>query len=334
MKSPIRKSTKGPAKLVLAVICVIALTAAVSSPIMIGAGLHVPVAEAHATDSQDSLTGTFTLFDVPGATMTVALDINAEGYIVGRYAISGRTHGFLRMPAGEFLTIDFPGSSFTVAAGINDAGDIVGHYGLPSAPSQRYGYLLKDGVFTSFNPPGSTFTNALGINNRGDIVGRYCPLTTCRPPGNGDFRAFLLRDGEYVTLEAPGALETDAFKINNSGKIVGGLVTAEHDEEIALWRKNLLTRMALPNGKPVSLDTGGINERGDIVGAYCDSASPCLLGPFGNHGFLISGDEFYTIDVPGATSTAALGINSRGDIVGAYNNAGPAHGFLLRRSEN
>jgi uncharacterized membrane protein len=206
-------------------------------------------------------------------------------------------------------------------------------YALPSAPSQRHGYLLKDGVFTSFDPPGSNFTNALGINERGDIVGRYCTLTPCLP-GGGDFRAFLLRDGEYTTLEAPGAIGTVAFKINSRGTIVGGLVNAEHAAEIALWRKNTLTRMALPNGKPVSLDTGGINERGDVVGAYCDSASPCPLGPFGNHGFLISDDEFYTIDVPGATSTAALGINARGDIVGAYNNAGPAHGFLLSRSQN
>ena len=284
-------------------------------------------------EADDSPIVTFTTIDVPGATVTVPLDINAEGYIVGRYAMAGRTHGFLRTPAGELLTIDFPGSSFTVAAGVNNLGDIVGMYALPSAPSQRHGYLLKDGVFSSFDPPGSTFTNALGINEHGDIVGRYCQLSTCRP-GTGAFRAFVLRDGEYTTLEAPGAIETHAFKILASGKILGGLVTAEHTEELALWRKNTFTRIALPDGKPLAIDNGGINERGDIVGTYCDGVAPCLLGPFGNHGFLISGDEFHTIDVPGATSTAIFGINARGDIVGAYNNAAPARGFLLTRSTN
>ena len=42
-------------------------------------------------------------------------------------------------------------------------------------------------------------------------------------------------------------------------------------------------------------------------------------------------ETFTTIDVPGASSTAAAAINSRGDIVGAYNTAdGMSHGFLLR----
>lgn len=314
----------------------IALAVAVGVTCILGTGKanrYVPAVQAQSDGSQNSLLGTFTTIDVPGATLTVPLDINAEGYIVGRYAMAGRTHGFLRTPAGEFLTIDFPASSFTVAAGINNLGDIVGMYALPSAPSQRHGYLLKDGVFTSFDPPGSTFTNALGINEQGDIVGRYCQLSTCRP-GTGAFRAFVLRDGEYTTLEAPGAIETHAFKILGTGRILGGLATAEHTEEFALWRKNTFTRMSLPDGKQLAIDNGAINERGDIVGSYCDGVTPCLLGPFGNHGFLISGDEFHTIDVPGATSTAIFGINARGDIVGAYNNAAPARGFLLTRSQN
>ena len=302
-----------------------------------GSGVVFPTADAAAVavNEDGNLLGPVTTIDFPGATATLAADINAEGFIVGRYAVAGQTHGFLRTPVGEFMTIDFPGSSFTVAAGINDLGDIVGMYALPSAPTQRHGFLLKDGIFSSFDPPGSTFTNALGINERGDIVGRYCTLSTCRPPGNGDFRAFLLRDGEFTTLDAPGAIETNAFKINGSGKIAGGLVTAEHAEEIALWRKNIVTRMALPNAKPVSMDNGGINESGDIVGLYCDGPPPCLIVPTGTHGFLISGDEFHTIDVPGAVATAALGINARGDIVGSYfDSARRIHGFLMSRAQN
>jgi uncharacterized membrane protein len=43
---------------------------------------------------------------------------------------------------------------------------------------------------------------------------------------------------------------------------------------------------------------------------------------------------FTTIDVPGATSTAASGINPDGDIVGRYTDpAGKDHGFLLRHGD-
>jgi len=289
----------------------------------------------HAASTDDSSAiETFTTIDVPGAVSTVALDINNDGVIVGRYAMAGRTHGFLRTPDGEFMTIDFPGSSFTVAASINDENaDIVGQYALPSAPTQRHGFLLKEGVFTSFDPPGSTFTNALGINERGDIVGRYCTLAVCRAPGTGDYRGFLLRDGEFIILDAPDSFETDAFAINNHGKIVGGFVNAAHGEDLFLWRKDEFTALSLPNGKSVSVDKGGINERGDIVGFYCDHASPCVPGPTtGTHGFAISRGEFRTIDVPDAVVTTTFGINARGDIVGGYTDASRrAHGFLLSR---
>jgi uncharacterized membrane protein len=39
--------------------------------------------------------------------------------------------------------------------------------------------------------------------------------------------------------------------------------------------------------------------------------------------------DFSSIDVPGATSTAALGINPEGDIVGRYTMAGAGHSYLL-----
>ena len=289
----------------------------------------------HAAAADDgSATETFTTIDVPGAVQTVALDINNDGVIVGRYAMAGRTHGFLRTPDGEFITLDFPGSNFTVAASINDENaDIVGHYALPSAPTQRHGFLLKEGVFTSFDPPGSTFTNVLGINQRGDIVGRYCTRADCGVPGNGNYRGFLLRDGEFTILDAPAALETDAFAINNHGQIVGGFVNAAHGEDLFLWRKDEFIALPLSNGKSVSVDKGGINEHGDIVGVYCDNASPCAPGPTSvTHGFAINRGEFRTIDVPDALATTTFGINARGDIVGGYTDASRrVHGFLLSR---
>jgi hypothetical protein len=67
-----------------------------------------------------------------------------------------------------------------------------------------------------------------------------------------------------------------------------------------------------------------MNDRGQVVGAYNDSAG-------NGHGFLLSGGSFTTIDFPGAVQGTVAGeINDRGQIVGNFGDAsGITHGFLL-----
>lgn len=282
-------------------------------------------------ETQSATALDFTTFDVPGASTTLALDVNAGGVIVGRYAMAGKTHGFLRSKEGGFTTIDFPGAVFTTVNGINRRGDIVGTYSLASSPSVRHGYVEKNGEFTSIDPPGSNLTTANGINDRGDIVGRFCTLATCVPlPGNGDFHGFLLRDGEYTTIDFPGSGETNAFKITDRGQIVGGYGTPDGKERPFVLTRGEFASIALPGGMPISQDNGGINARGDIVGVFCNGAPPCFIGPR-IHGYMLSGGDLTTIDVPGATATAAVGINARREIVGySFDASGSGHGYLLR----
>jgi uncharacterized membrane protein len=273
--------------------------------------------------------GGITTVDVPGATATVVFGINDEGVAVGRYMNGARTHGFARSSTGEITPIDFPGSGFTVAGAINNRGDIVGWYSLPATPGIRHGFLLRDGAFTSFDPPGSTFTNALGIDDRGVIVGRFCTLAVCPQAGNGAFHGFLLRDGGFTTLDVPEAIETNVWKVNDSGEILGGFGPAGGGVGLFLLQNGQFTTFALPNGKPLSEDTGGLNARGDIVGKYCD-ASPCLIGPTG-HAFAITDGNLTTIDIPGALGTGAFGINARREVVGGYYDTGAAlHGYVKR----
>ncbi|MGA2889565.1 MAG: hypothetical protein ABSE51_16070 [Terracidiphilus sp.] len=77
----------------------------------------------------------------------------------------------------------------------------------------------------------------------------------------------------------------------------------------------------------------GVNDRGDVVGAYQINPDP-LGNPTtaGQHGFVLKNGTYTTIDVPfpGATSTGAVGINNHGVIVGSYSD-GSFHGFVLRR---
>jgi uncharacterized membrane protein len=55
----------------------------------------------------------------------------------------------------------------------------------------------------------------------------------------------------------------------------------------------------------------GIDPAGDIVGSFTDQNGK-------QHGFLLTGGQFTTLDFPGALATSANGINPAGDIVGNY----------------
>lgn len=305
-----------------------ALAACADSGAVVG-----PATAPSATAARNVESAVPVIFDVPGSSRTLAIDINERGDIVGRYISAGQNHGFLRDASGTMTSIDYPGSSFSVASGINDSGTIVGWYSFPTSPAIRHGFILENGVFTSFDPPGSTFTNPLGIDNRGDVTGRFCTLAVCLPPGMGSYHGFVYRDGAFTVIDVPGSNETNAFKPSENGAIVGGFGDGAA-EQLFVLRNGAFTTMPLPNGKPISQDDGGINARGDIVGTYCNGAPPCLIGPTDNHGFVLSGDQLTTIDVPGANATALTAINSRGDIVGGYTDVtGHTHGLLLEGHE-
>lgn len=67
----------------------------------------------------------------------------------------------------------------------------------------------------------------------------------------------------------------------------------------------------------------GINNAGDMVGAYVDDGEH-------THGFLLSDGTFTTIDYPDSALSVAAGINNNGVITGQYNDSdGIGHGFVF-----
>jgi hypothetical protein len=87
-------------------------------------------------------------------------------------------------------------------------------------------------------------------------------------------------------------------------------------------------------GRPIAIDlassrpvgTTDLNDRGQMVGAYLDTA-----GAF--HGLLLDRGRAVTIDAPGVALTLPLAVNNRGRIVGATCTTSPcqqSRGFLLR----
>jgi hypothetical protein len=85
--------------------------------------------------------GSFLSFDVPGSTLTQALDVNPQGDVVGHFQDSSGFHGFLRNENGEFTTLNFPGSNNTQARGINARSEIVGRY--TDCSGRTHGFLAR-----------------------------------------------------------------------------------------------------------------------------------------------------------------------------------------------
>lgn len=210
---------------------------------------------------------------------TWASGINNSGQIVGYYYdIDGFTHGFL-LENGVYTEIDDPNAAptgqwtyqnGTYAYDINNLGQIVGYY--YDADANAHGFLLDHGVYTELDFPGAISTQACGINDSGEIVGDFANAGEIIQP-------FVLEGGEYT---APGPVANSSFSIalgiNNKGQIVGIYLDFGTGEQLAngyLLEDGIYYDIDVPGAASTSLT--GINDSGDIVGYFQDSA--------GDHGF-------------------------------------------------
>jgi probable HAF family extracellular repeat protein len=218
--------------------------------------------------------------------------------------------------AFAFVPIDVPGATLTVAHGINGGGQLVGFFETSGAGAP-HGFLDSGGSFTPIDVPGAPFTIALGINTGGQIVGQ------------AGAHGFLDSGGSFASIDVPGAGATAALGINTTGQIVGEFTDAT---SLSVSRFTDLTGRHgfLESGGsftlidvPGALGTiaSGINDLGQIVGAFTDAAGK-------THGFLESGGSFLPIDVPVATTTGAFGVNDLGQIVGNFSGVAIGPAFL------
>jgi hypothetical protein len=240
--------------------------------------------------------GGISSFDVPGAKGTEAVRINDHGQIVGEYSSdtpfvndSEDVRAYVTY-RGRFTRFRFPGSELTTAFGVNDRGWVVGTYapkGAPRNPDGTYqefhGYLLRNGRFSRIDAPGAPGTELYEVNNRGDMVGISAdPLTR-------EQRGILLdRRGRVTEIEIPGGQYTIPFGINDRGQIVGytadvapdGTASNLHGFALLKGVKGPVTRVDFP-GAPQTVALG-INDRGQVVGAY--------LNPNAGTGARVAGD--------------------------------------------
>ena len=264
-----------------------------------------------------------TTIDFPGAVLTNAQGINAQGEIVGFYTdAAGRAHGFVQS-GGHFRSIDYPNATATQALGIGPAGDIVGTYqrsgeaGPIAGAIPIHGFqMTRRGGFFKVDYPGRQNTIAQRILPDGTILGCY---------HDGDrtttmFGMTVSRRG-FDTITEPMSMHNGATP---DGQMIVGLYTDMMDNrgKAYIIRRGAFSPLEVPGATQTA--AWDVNPSGLVVGLYRDGA-----GTF--HGFQYDGQTFGRIDVPGATATRVFGVNAHGDMVGAFvDAAGRTHGFLAQ----
>jgi probable HAF family extracellular repeat protein len=261
----------------------------------------------------------FVKIDVPNAAATQPAGINARGDIVGIYFDAGGvSHGFL-LRQRVFSTIDFPHASSTSARAVNARGDVVGWF--TDAGGNTHGFLLLNGHFKRIDYPGASATLGRGINNAGDITGDYFDSV-------GNEIGFILKDGEFHTVRVPDSCSTDVWTAMDNGRVLVGDFCGNADGLVhGFVRSRPGNFQTIDFPSALISAVRWINERGDIVGLYCNTPDEC--SSFSTlHGFLLRQGQYTAINFPGAPFDTLRAINDDGEMVGDFTDKqGMVHGF-------
>ena len=271
--------------------------------------------------AQAQTTYRYTKIDPPNSTLTAARGVNAHGDIFGGYIdADGVGHDFL-LRDGVFTNIEYPSDVSAGALAMNARGDIAGNLGDADG---SHGFLLSNGVLTKVDYPGAVWTSVFAINNSGDVTGQFGTPA-------GKVRSFILRNGVFHGIRVSVG-DNFARGAEDNGRVFVGDVVLDSDLTVHGFLQGTGSVQLLdPPGMIVPCSHArGINERGDVVGAFaivssndeCDARPPA-------HGFVrFQTGEYAIIDPPGSFDTFLFGINDDGVVVGAATDKdGNTHGF-------
>jgi probable HAF family extracellular repeat protein len=173
----------------------------------------------------------------------------------------------------------YPGDSTSAATAINDAGEVVGISGAcdvaVGAFSARHALLWVDGQPIRLPTLGGKGWNTpMAINNAGTIVG-FSDTSGDVVSGvlTANFQATLWIGGSLINLHTlPGDATAEATGINDFNQIVGTSFDAAGAPRVFLWEKGKiydLNTLLQPNAPLYLLESGDINDRGEITGLAC-----------------------------------------------------------------
>jgi hypothetical protein len=167
----------------------------------------------------------------------------------------------------------------------------------------------------------ATETDSFAVNNAGAIAGDYVDSA-------GIQHGMILAGKKLTTVDHKNCTTTGgypaaiAFYGINSAGAAAGFCTSTKTSLFAgfVYSAGKFTAINFP--KSNGTQAIGINDAGDVVGAYLDSASV-------QHGFVKKGSKYTSIDVTGDTTPYAWAINNSGKmVVFAINSAGGYDSFV------
>jgi hypothetical protein len=228
--------------------------------------------------------GNYANENFPGSRQTQVTGLNDFGVTVGFWStqntasMTNNNFGFYSAD-GHYYNVNFPtGNNASPQVdqllGVNDHDLAVGFYTNAQGNNRGYTYNILTRTFTRILVPGAPggeagpSLTATAVNNYGDVAGFYAKSSSKTD-------AFLrLHSGRFVTLAVPGAM-TQAFGVNDHDEVVGAYTVGSGSSAVThgfTWRPGYGFRTVDdPHGKGTTT-INGVNNAGDLVGFYTDSA--------------------------------------------------------------
>ena len=212
----------------------------------------------------------------PGFTETVAVDVTADGTVLGTgTAADGHREAFLRSPEGEWtlLGAEAPGAPdvWSEAAAVNATGTVVGTSSDGGDVfTERAFSWTEAGAFQSVpvDVPGYPHSTATDVNGGGQVVGRVFDATTSGP-------GFLYTPGAGTTVLSSGVYQfAFPFAVNESGTVVGQLWQPGSGGGVSravVWAPPAYEPVILPSpatGGPWSILAVAVDDDGTIAGTF------------------------------------------------------------------
>jgi hypothetical protein len=229
--------------------------------------------------------GNYANENFPGSKQTQVTGLNDYGVTVGFWStqntasMNNNNFGFYAV-GGRYYNVNFPtGNNASPQVdqllGVNDHDVAVGFYTNAQGNNRGYTYNIRTRSFTRVLVPGAPAgeagpsLTATAINNYGDVAGFYAKSSSVTD-------AFLqLHNGRFITLAVPGASMTQAFGVNDYDEVVGAYTTGSGSNAMThgfTWRPGYGFRTVDdPHGQGTTT-INGVNNAGDLVGFYTDSA--------------------------------------------------------------
>ena len=224
--------------------------------------------------------GNYVSENFPGSAQTQLTGLNDNGTKVGFFSTMNNASqmndnfGFWQRN-GKYHVADFPTNDAASPPvdqllGVNDGDIAVGFWTDAAGNNHGYEYDINNGRYAAVTDPSapSASLTAAAINNDGAIAGFYVNQ-------DGVTDGFIKTGHRFTDLAVPGAASTMALGVNDHDEVVGSYTVGSGSNAVMhgfTWTPGGgFTTVDDPHGMGTTT-INGVNDAGDLVGFYVDSA--------------------------------------------------------------